>query len=450
MLIGAGNYGFTLAVVRLLHPAQFSAFAAGQAVLLVIGNAAMAAVPWAVARYITVEDRPYARSEAMRFGLRASALQAVVAAAISWLVLVNVSGPAVATVTAAGAALMSLSAGPVGYLQGIDQVERIAYFRMLEAVARIGSGLLGVLLISRTASFGLIGFAVGGAVMFGLTLAVGRQAWPLHKPDAVQLRSLVHQSLNLGAVQLLMCMLGALDTVAAAASRFSADTAGGYQAAALLGRTPLFISTALSIAVYTELTRAPSDQDVGQHMRRLLWFYVAITLPLLLACCTVPHQILSLLIPKGYTSAATLLRYTSVSGAAIGVINCLTTCHQARGRFRPAISILAPAAVLQPILLIWLGRFYGITAFAIGLVSLSLVTLVAITWDSRRWLYGLRGRVTPMLPLTIGLAATAAVVRSPAIWVVAIVGFAGCLAFHVKRYEGAPVQAEEDQLSPTA
>ncbi len=433
VLISAANYGYSLAIVRLLHPRQFSAFVAGQSVLLVIANASMAAIPWAVARYIAVETRPHARSEALHFGLRASLLQALAAALIAELVLVNSNGAAVATVTAVGAAVLSLAAGPVGYLQGTGQVPRIARYRLVEGTIRIGSGLLAVLLISRSAAMGLVGFAVGGLVMLGISLAATRESWPLRKPDAVESHRLIHRSMRLGTVQLLLCMLGAVDTVAATAAYFSDRTAASYQAAAVLGRIPLFVSTAVSIAVYTELTRAPDDEAVAMHVRRMLWFYGAITLPVVLACCTVPHQVLSLLIPRSYTSAATLLRYTSLSGAAIGLVNCLTTAHQARGRFRSSILILAPAAVLQPILLIWLGRCYGITAFAIGLVSLSLAVLVAITWDSRRWLRGSPVRLTLLLPLVLALSLIAAIVHSPAIWVAAIVAVAAALVLQTKR-----------------
>jgi O-antigen/teichoic acid export membrane protein len=432
VLISAANYGFTLAIVRLLRPEQFSDFAAGQAVLLVIGNASMAAIPWAVARYIAVDVRPHARGEAMRFGLRASGLQAVVAAAVSALVLVDISGQAVATVTAAGAALMSLSAGPIGYLQGTDRVPGIARLRLIEGVFRVGSGLIAVFLFSRTAAMGLLGFAVGGAVLLGLALFEGRDAWPLRVPEPVASQALITQSLRLGGVQLLMCMLGALDTVAASAADFPTPTTASYQAAALLGRIPLFISTAVAIAIYTELTRAPDDAAVAAHMRHLLRLYGAITFPIALACWTMPHQVLSLLIPPTYASAATLLKFTIISGATIGMINCLTTAHQARGRFRSAGAILVPAAVLQPFLLIWLGRSYGITAFATGLVSLSVVTLAAIGVDARRWLQGLRLRPTPMQLLSLALSALA-FVHSLVVWPLAILGVAVCLFVQTTR-----------------
>lgn len=433
ILISVANYGFTLVIVRLLRPSQFSAFVAGQSVLLVVANASIAAIPWAVARYIAIETRPNARSEALQFGLRASLLQAIAAALIAELVLFNSSGPAVATVTALGAALLSMAAGPVGYLQGTERVPSIARFRLVEGTVRIGSGLIAVLLISRTAAMGLVGFSVGAAVMLAISLTTTREAWPLHTPDVAESRMLIGRSLRLGGVQLVMCMLGALDTVAITAANFSARTTASYQAAALLGRIPLFISTAVAVAMYTELTRSPNDEAVGKHLRHSLGFYGAISLPILVACWTVPHALLSLLIPDTYSSAATLLKFTSVSGVAIGLINLLTTAHQARGRFVPALRILAPAAILQPLLLIWLGRGWGITAFSVGLVTLSLVTLSLISWDSRRWLRGAslgpKGILLAVLPLTLA----AALVRSPAIWIAVIFAIAGCLVVAANR-----------------
>jgi O-antigen/teichoic acid export membrane protein len=355
-------------------------------VLLVLGNGAMAAIPWAVARYIAVENRPAARAEAMRFGLRASAIQALAAALLAGVVLTAVSGPAVACMTALAAALMSLVAGPVGYLQGTDRVPALARFRLLEAAVRIGLGLVVVLLISRGPAFSLGCFAVAGLVMFVITVRSCRDAWPLSKPDAGAARELVRQSFWLGSVQVLMCMLAAVDTVAVEAAGFPSGVTGGYQAAALLGRVPLFISTALSIAAYTEMARSPGDAATGKHLRHMLRFYALVTVPILLACWAVPHSVLSLLIPDSYSSAGRLLKYTSVSGAAIGLVNCLTTAHQARGHFRSCLLILGPAALTQPVLLIALGRSSGVDAFCIGLVSLSVATAVAIGWDARRWL----------------------------------------------------------------
>ena len=330
-----------------------------------------------------------------------------------------------------------MAAGPVGYLQGTDRVPNMARYRLVEAATRIGSGLIAVLLISRTAAMGLVGFATGGVVMLVISLVATREAWPLHKPDVAESRILISQSLRLGAVQLLMCMLGALDTVAATASNFPVDTAASYQAAALLGRIPLFISTAVTVAVYTELTRSPDDRVVGEHVQRMLAFYGAITVPILLACWTVPHPLLSLLVPDSYSSTGTLLKYTSLSGAAIGLINCLTTAHQARGRFLSAIWILAPAAVLQPFLLIWLGRSWGVTAFAIGLVALSLVTLAAISWDSRRWLRRVSLRPTRTLAAVILLTLVAALVHSPVIWLAVMAAVTICLGLAVKRMRPA-------------
>jgi O-antigen/teichoic acid export membrane protein len=281
---------------------------------------------------------------------------------------------------------MSLVAGPVGYLQGTDRVPTLARYRLIEAAVRIASGLIAVLLISRGPALSLGSFAVAGLVMFVITVRSCREAWPLRRPDAGAAKDLVRQSARLGAVQILLCMLAALDTVAVQAAGFSSGVTGSYQAAALLGRIPLFISTALSIAAYTELARAPGDGAAAGHVRHMLRLYAAVTLPILIICWTVPHSALSLIVPDSYSSTLRLLKYTSLSGAAIGLVNCLTTAHQARGRFRSCLLILGPAAITQPILLIALGRSSGVDAFGIGLVSLSVVTAVAIVWDARRWL----------------------------------------------------------------
>jgi O-antigen/teichoic acid export membrane protein len=169
-------------------------------------------------------------------------------------------------------------------------------------------------------------------------------------------------------------------------------------------------------------------------MRHLLRLYGAITSPIALACWTMPHQVLSLLIPRTYTSAATLLKYTIISGAAIGLINCLTTAHQARGRFRSCWTILGIAALLQPFLLTWLGRSYGVTAFAIGLVALSLITLAAIGLDARRWLQGLHLRPCFLHLLLLTLSALA-FVPSLFVWPVSILGVAVCLLVLMTRHK---------------
>jgi O-antigen/teichoic acid export membrane protein len=442
ILISLGNYAYSLTVVRLLRPVEFSRFSAGQSVLLVLSNGGMAAIPWAVARYIVLEDGPRARSEALSFGLRASALLSLVAAAAAELILVGVAGLQVATVTAVGSALMFMVAGPVGYLQGTDRVDRLAWFRIVEVVVRVGTGLFVILLLSKTASWALVGFPVGAAVMLGISVAGCRDGFPLSRPHASASRSLMRQSVRLGAVQLALVSLGAIDAVAVLASHLPARQTASYLAASLIGRVPLFVSTAVSIAAFAALTAARDDGDVADHMGQLLRFYGVLTVPVVIGCFTVPHRLLSLLIPSSYELAPTLLKYTCLSGAAIGLINCITTAHQARGRIKSALAILLPAAFLQPVLLIALGRSGGIQVFCVGLVALSVVTAGVVTWDARRWL-----NIRPPAPVTVllvvvigGLGVVASRVHGPVVWSAVMVVVTGTVAVMLlrKRTSGAP------------
>ena len=430
VVISAGNYGFSLVALRLLPPESFSRFAAGQAVLLILGNGAMAAIPWAVARFVATDDRPSTRSEALDFGLRASALQALIAAALAMAVLFIVAGPAIAAVTAAGAAGFSLAAAPVGYLQGTDRVDRLARLRLAEGALRIGASLVVITLLSRDPSLALLGFPIGAAAMLALSLRACRDGFPLRRPDRETARRLLRQSLGLGAVQLLLVMLGASDAVAAQAAGLPTPTVGAYQAASLLGRIPLFISAAVTIAAYTSLSRARDGEEVRHQLGGLLRFYASFAIPVLLACWTVPHSLLAIFAPDSTDLVASLLRYTSLSGAAVGVVNCMTTAHQARRRIRPAASILLPIAVAQPLLLIVLGHTSGVKSFSWALVGISGLAMAAITWDARRWLRWTRPRALAPRAALIAVASCAFWTHNPLLWIVvmlAVTAGAGAL-----------------------
>jgi O-antigen/teichoic acid export membrane protein len=316
-------------------------------------------------------------------------------------------------------------AGPTGYLQGIDRVDVIAKLRLVDPAVRIALGLLAVLFISRSELMALAGFSVGGIAALSLTLLACRGGFPLKKPDASSFKALLRQSGQVGAVQGLLILLASCDAVAAAVARFTPSVSASYQAAALLGRIPLFASMALSIAAYTHLATARNASDVGAQLRHALRLYVVLALPAVIACWTVPNSLLHLLVPDSYTDTAALLRYTSLSGAALGLVNVLATANQARSRFRPAIVILLPLAVLQPILLVALGRNFGVHWFGIGLVTVSATAAVLVLIDARRWQIWARFRIRRLLLVGSTLASFTAIATSSAnvvIWLVATVG----------------------------
>jgi hypothetical protein len=280
----------------------------------------------------------------------------------------------------------SLIAVPVGFLQGLDRMRAITAIRILEFVVRFVSGILILLLVSRSAAAALIGYPIGAAVLIAAGLRLCRSGLPPRGGEGDTIRALVRQSGNLGAIQVFLSMLGALDTVAVLAAHLGTDSTASYQSAALLGRIPLFLSASIGLAAYVRVVKAKTDGEVRERMGEAARLYSIVVIPFAIVCLTVPDSLMHLLIPARYSDATALLRFTVVSGAAVGWIDIVSTAHQARARFRPALWILGVAAVAQPIVLIVAGRTAGIWVFAGALVAVSLTGAALLSADARAWL----------------------------------------------------------------
>ncbi|PZS31992.1 MAG: hypothetical protein DLM58_10740 [Pseudonocardiales bacterium] len=422
ILVGLANYGMSLVVVRYLPAREFSEFAAGQGLLLVLGTGSLAALPWAVARYLASPQYDSSRAKAMSFALIGSALQAVVLGSIALLTCWFLGGPAFAIVCGAGTALISMLAGPTGFLQGENQLAGIAATRSLETALRIGVSLALIFLVAHSAVLALVGFPVGTAAALGYALWRGRHAFPLHRLERSTAVALSRQAVLLGAIQVLLAMLAALDTVYAEAGRFGPDAAASYQSAALLGRIPLFFSSALSIAVYTSLVAARGEAAAGKLLRSSLRTYAWLTLPFVVACSTLPGALLYDFVPSSYSQTLSVLKISCLAGTLVGAINVLTTAHQARGRFHACITVLTAGVVFQAIALIAGGRSGSVIAFALAALAVAAATSLLLAMDASIWLVrpsvtSLR-RVWPVVPLS----AIAFLPLPPGAWLAAVTG----------------------------
>lgn len=414
--VGVANYLMSVFAVRLLPADQFGTFAAAQGLLLVLGTGSLAALPWAVARYLARNTDPRARHEALGFGLTGSALQSLVlgpvAGAVCWLL----GGPELALVGAGATVLICLLAGPMGYLQGIERLPSIAGIRALETAVRIGFSLGLVLLVSRSAAWALLGFPIGSLVALGWALWVGRSGFPLRRPPRQTAVALTRDAARLGAIQVLLAMLAALDTVYIKAGTFSDNQIASYQAAALVARVPLFFSSAVSTACYTALAAAPDEAAAGRFIRGALRTYSWLGAALILACVTMPRAVLDLVVPAKYTAALPTLRVLCVAGVLIGAVNVVTTAHQARARFARSTAILVFAVLAQCAVLIAAGRSGQLSVYTLGELGVAAIALVALAVDAKVWLAvpQLRPRVQAFLVL--GLASAAAYVHRPTVW----------------------------------
>jgi O-antigen/teichoic acid export membrane protein len=447
VVISLGNYLYSFLVVHLMSAREFSRFSAAQGLMLVLGSGCMAAIPWAMARFIAEGRSRLARQEAMHFGLIASALQGVVFAVLAGVVLWLEAGVEVGVVVALSAFMISMIAVPVGFLQGVDRIRAIVLVRVLEFVVRFGSGILILVFVSRSASAALIGYPIGAVVLMAAGLRLSRSGLPPVSGARDTIRRLVRQSASLGAIQVFLSMLGALDTVAALAIHQGTAATASYQAAALLGRTPIFLSASIGLVAYVHVVQARDDHEVRDKMGGAVRLYAIVIIPLVIACLTVPGSIVHLLIPRSYTDATALLRFTVVSGAAVGWIDIVSTAHQARGRFRPAVRILGVAAVAQPIVLIVAGRTAGIWAFAAALVAVSLTAALLLSLDGRAWIHRLSARAVGLS--AAALAAALLLHGLPAAWIALIVVIA-VVALGALRAEMSQQQPSGEPADPAA
>jgi O-antigen/teichoic acid export membrane protein/polysaccharide pyruvyl transferase WcaK-like protein len=379
------SYAWSLVLIRLLPVGDYGRFATAQGLLLVLGSGSMAAVPWAVARHISLDRSDRAARQALFFGVAAGVVQGIVFALVAGLVIGEIGGPGLALAAAAAAFTLSMLAAPVGFLQGEQRLRRIAVLRALEAVVRTGAGTLAVVAYSARAVWAVWAFALGSGVAAVTGLASARRGLPLRRGSTTVFRQLALGSLRLGAVQVLLVVLAALDTVVIQFIGVGGAGIADYQVAAVLGRVPFFLSGAVALAYYQPLVRAADDAETTRTLRSAVGGYLSIAVPAVLLLVSVPTRLLALLDPRDTAIVGRLILGTAVSGLALGLVNVVTTAHQARGRFRPALRVLVPAAVLQPIVLVTAGRAGGTAAYAGALAAVAVVIALLVVAAARGW-----------------------------------------------------------------
>lgn len=387
--ISGGNYLFSLSMARLLPQAAFVEFVGVQSVLLVIGTGVMAAVPWVVAREVAHastlgEGAGHARRQALHFGVVAASVQGVVLAALTFVICLGIGGPGLALVAAGAALATSLLAAPVGFLQGQQRMSTIALLRIGEAVGRIVIGLVAVVALGGSAIGAVAGMPIASALLLLAAVVLCRAGLPLRRPRRGVTRELLSTALVLGVVQVLLTMLSSVDTVVAAAAGWSDLDGYAYQAAALLGRAPLFLSIALGQAIYPALVAARSDEAHAEQLRLGVALFARLGVLALLAFLTVPTDLVAVVGGEAAGEVSALVRITGVTGVAAGVVNLLVVGLLARARSRTALLVLLAAAVLQTVALV-LASTRGAYAVALTAAVVMVGLLCHLAVRTRSW-----------------------------------------------------------------
>jgi O-antigen/teichoic acid export membrane protein len=340
VVVGLVNYAYSLLLTQLLAPGAFADFAAAQSLLLVCGTLATSSMPWVVARVLSEPDTSeQARRQVIWFSVVVNLLQGVLAAAVLCLIGARFLSPWSLVAVAVGTVAIFMTTTPGGWLQGTRRFDRLAFFRVLEVVVKLVVGAALVLAGTRDTG-ALVGVAAGALVVVALGLVLMRSE--LHRaPGALRVRSLWSASLGNVGVQGLVAVLASTDVVLVAVLDGGSADSGSYQAAAILGRVPVFLAGALGAAAFPTLVASAREaSDVrGTSVSSYSWLAGAYALALV----TAPAVLVSLVFPGSYALVDEVLPWAAVSGLLVGMVNLVTTFFQAAARYRPAIRMLAVA-----------------------------------------------------------------------------------------------------------
>ena len=435
---GVVNYGYALVLTHGLTPAEYAAFAAGQALLIVRATVSGAGIPWLLARELgRAPHDADRRAVVTTFAFWTNIAVGIVLTGLvaGGVLLFGSVGDAV--VVAGASLLMSVGSTGMGFLQGLGRMELIAVLFILEVLVKAGVGLGLVFFAQLGATGALAGFLAGGVVLLAplpmFRRLIRRPAW--RPTEASLLRSAIRQT----HLQANVAVAAAGDTVLIAALGLGAAGGGPYQAASALGRVPLFASNAVATAVFPQLGRAGSVARKAAALRSYLLVGVLMTGALI----TLPDGIRSALFPETFDPVGRWLPYAAVLGLAVGLLNLCVMFLQADDWHGGTAAYLAGVVVGYLGLIAAAGLVRGVAGLAVGAAAASLLAVVALAvlpsvrpavrllLTSRRTLRDSAGLVV--------LVGALALVTNPVLWLVLAV-IAGLVVLAAGFPELSPVR----------
>lgn len=408
---GALNYVYALCMTALLSPGQYSVFASGQAVLLITGTVANTAVPWLLAREIASDPVRSERSGAVFFALVLNLLGGLLAGVISAGLALSFAAPGVAIWIGLATLTFFLGSTGMGWAQGHERFSLLALLIVGEVAVKV---IVGAVMVStgwRPA--GAFAGAVVGAV--ALLVIMLKPMWTELRPRREVFAKLGSWlgALGSASVPAAVTALSVADVLFVALRFGTGSQAAGYQVAAALARTPLFIALAYATEMFPTFAKHPGDpralSDGANRMIRVL-------APLMILLITIPGHALASVLPGGYQTAGHLLTVTPLIGTAYAVVIWQTSALRAAGALQECFIALGFGSAVS-VAGMFIGATLGITGMAVGAAIGGWVTVAALAMlTERRW----PGAQRPDLrPLAIWLCAGGAmfVARSfPAAW----------------------------------
>ncbi len=225
----------------------------------------------------------------------------------------------------------------LGVLQGLRRYFHLGLSSALLSGARLGFGVLFVVVFGWGVNGALLGGIAGSAVAILVSFWFLR-VYIFHKrveprPQLIQLGEMSRYSLPVFLTDAMILALGNLDLILV--RHFNTpEESGLYATAAVLGRIAFYLPSVLFLVLFPEAAKAKRD---GECSRKHLWLSLAITVALsgsvALLFWLFPTFFITILFGEAHTQAAPLLVTVSSAMAMLSIGYMLFMYHLARHEF---------------------------------------------------------------------------------------------------------------------
>lgn len=304
MLIGSVgvslmNFGYNVAVARLLGPAEFS-HAAAAVTLLMLSSCINLAFQLVTAKLIAKSENPRERAgiytallkRAWTVGLAVGVGLALASGPLSSYL--RFPSPMFLIVLAAGLVFYVPLGAKRGGMQGTCQFHRLAMSLTAEAVLKLIAAVALVWM-----GFGVLG-AVAGisfSVILAYFLAAGDK--DLRTSPAAGMRAPFREALQAIIFFVGQVIINNVD-ILLVKHYFSAEQAGLYAAIALVGRLLYFASWSVTSAMFPVSAGEKVEEDSRRVLVVPLSFVALISVLFVVLLATVPHLVIQVLFGSGF------------------------------------------------------------------------------------------------------------------------------------------------------
>ncbi|MFI8962795.1 lipopolysaccharide biosynthesis protein [Streptomyces sp. NPDC053493] len=326
VLVGVLNYVYALALTRMLDVGSYAVFAAGQGLVVCTAAVAVVTVPWMLAQALARARSEEEQAEAVRFAVVTGLAGGLLAACAVGAVAAQFAAATTTLVIAGSTFLIYVTRVSAGWLQGTERLRTLGVVTTAEALLKLAVGLVLVAALDLGATGALAAFGIG--VLPYVFCRPRRLRDGRGRPwlQATANRALWRRAVGVASLQGVVALMAAVDVILVAMLPTDRAEAASYQAAVMLGRVPLFLAGAVSIAFLPALSRRRSGTPLAGDALRM---YLTVAVPLTAVAATAPGAVLSRVFPAGYAEVGGLLALTAVTGLALGALALLVTFCQA-------------------------------------------------------------------------------------------------------------------------